>query len=420
MTQNFLKKTIEDYYDLSLKIISLLNSSGAKKDVIKEILQEIKSFTGFDAAAIRLFQENDYTYYCSVGFSHKFLQKEQKLCHKGNSEPVCMCGNVIKSNIDKNYSFFTDGGSFWTPSVSDLPFEKLEEVSPVPLRYECMKNGYQTIVLIPISSSGENIGLLQLNHKKENAITLKDVRNLEKIAKSIGIVFKRKKLEKEIVKKEKEIKKDKLKEKFFANLSHELKTPLNLIFSAVQLLERKKTKSKKYSNIIRQNANRLLRMVNNLLDITRINADYFQLNMVNCDLVKLVGDITDSVREHVDLNKKILKFKTEVESKYIYCDPLRIERIILNLLSNAIKFTDKGDKIIVSIKNNDKNNIFISVKDTGIGMSKDKQKMVFKEFRQVEDKTSRNQEGAGLGLPIVKSLVDMHGGEIFLDSEIGK
>jgi PAS domain S-box-containing protein len=214
----------------------------------------------------------------------------------------------------------------------------------------------------------------------------------------------------------------------FSNLSHELKTPLNLSFSAVQMLDmygrndlspEVNEKIGKYTHIIKQNNYRLLKLVNNIVDITKISSNSFDLNLQNHDIVELIRKITYSVSDYVENKNRILEFQSNIQSKVIACDPFNIERIILNLLSNAIKFTDEGDKIFVSMKEQE-DSIRIVVKDTGIGISKDKQKIIFERFRQVDKSFTRNSEGSGIGLTIVKLLIELHDGEITVDSQLGE
>nr|WP_243278164.1 AAA family ATPase [Clostridium yunnanense] len=219
-----------------------------------------------------------------------------------------------------------------------------------------------------------------------------------------------------------------LKLELFANLSHELKTPLNLSFCALQMLNLYRNtnvstvineKLDKYANIIKQNNYRLLKLVNNIVDITKISSNSFDLNLQKYNIVDIIRIITYSVSDYVENKNRILEFNSDIKSKVIICDPFSIERIILNLLSNAIKFTDEGDKITVSIYDR-KDTIVIEVVDTGIGIPKNKQEMIFERFRQVDKSFSRNSEGSGIGLTIVKLLVELHQGEISVESELGK
>lgn len=221
---------------------------------------------------------------------------------------------------------------------------------------------------------------------------------------------------------------DKLKTEFFSNLSHELKTPLNVILSALQLmnliLQEKNfgdegKKLSKYSNVMKQNCYRQLRLVTNMIDITKMDSGFFDLKLKNYNIVNIVENVISSVSEYIEKKSIALIFDTDVEEKITACDPDKIERIMLNLLSNAVKFTNPGGVINVNIYDKGEN-IIISVKDSGTGIPKDKLEIIFDRFRQVDKSLARNHEGSGIGLSIVKSLVELHSGKISVFSEYGK
>ncbi|SJZ30426.1 PAS domain-containing sensor histidine kinase [Selenihalanaerobacter shriftii] len=225
-----------------------------------------------------------------------------------------------------------------------------------------------------------------------------------------------------------ELKYSKLKNEFFANLSHEFKTPLNLIFSGLQMLNLhlnknlkidKDEKSDRYLNVIKQNSYRLLKLINNLVDINKIESDALELNLENHDVVDLIKKIVLSVESYAKEINRELKYDSELKEKIIACDFFNLERIILNLISNAIKFTEEDDEILVKTYETD-DYVVIEVKDTGIGILEEKQEIIFKRFGQVDKSFTRNSEGSGIGLFIVKSLVEMHGGSIKVESELGK
>ncbi|EFG90172.1 ATPase, histidine kinase-, DNA gyrase B-, and HSP90-like domain protein [Clostridium carboxidivorans P7] len=219
---------------------------------------------------------------------------------------------------------------------------------------------------------------------------------------------------------------EKLRTEFFANISHELKTPLNIILGTIQLNkmiiengENPINREKLINNINmeKQNCFRLLRLINNLIDSTEIDSKFIELNMVNCNIVNLVEEITQSVAKYINNNISIT-FDTDLEEKIIACDLDKVGRIILNLLSNSVKFTEPGGSIFVNIID-DKDYITITVKDTGIGIPQNKLNTIFDRFRQVDKSFTRKNEGSGIGLSIVKSLVEMHKGSIFVESKYG-
>jgi len=208
----------------------------------------------------------------------------------------------------------------------------------------------------------------------------------------------------------------------FSNISHELKTPLNVIFSAVQLLSvfkvtAKDFESKKdtYLMIMKQNCYRLMKLINNFLDITKLDSGLIKINLGNYDIVKIVEDITLSISTNIKINNIMLIFDTNIEEKIMAFDPEKIERIMLNLLSNAFKYSKPNGMIFVTLTDK-KDRVYISVKDTGIGIPDDKKLLIFERFGQVDKTLKRVCEGAGIGLSLVKSFIEMHNGTIKLKS----
>ncbi|UYZ34472.1 ATP-binding protein [Clostridium beijerinckii] len=231
----------------------------------------------------------------------------------------------------------------------------------------------------------------------------------------------------ELKSKEEALELEKLRTEFFANISHELRTPLNIILGVTQILKRDlldkekpidKGKIINNIDIERQNCFRLLRLINNLIDSTKLDAGHFQIDMINCNIVSVVEEITLSVASYISNNNINLIFDTDVEEKIIACDPDKIERIMLNLLSNCIKFTDDNGSIFVNIFDGEEY-ITLSVEDTGIGIPEEKVDIIFDRFRQVDKSFTRNYEGSGIGLSLVKSLVEMHDGTISVESKYG-
>ena len=239
-------------------------------------------------------------------------------------------------------------------------------------------------------------------------------------------VTKRKEVEEEKKKLEETIQLESIRNEFFGNISHEFKTPLNIILGIVQLIDKNieldnitKENLIRHVDIMKQNSYRLLRLVNNLIDISRIDIGYYNLQPSNYNIVKVIEDITLSIAEYVKHKKINLIFNTDVEEITLACDPDKIERVILNLLSNAIKYTDDNGDIYVSL-NKVNEDVVVSVKDSGVGIPNDKLELIFDRFGQANDILSRRCEGSGIGLSIVKSIVEMHGGKIEVFSEIGK
>lgn len=242
---------------------------------------------------------------------------------------------------------------------------------------------------------------------------------------------KSKKLEQKVLIKQKELEKvkkyEKLKTEFFSTISHELKTPLNVILGTTQLLDsiqkeaqrNEVEKIDKYIKIMKQNCYRLLRLINNLIDINKLDSGFLKLDLKNYNIVEVIENICLSVVEYVKSKKINIVFDTEVEEKIMALDADKIERVILNLLSNAVKFTGENGEITINIYDKGEN-IIISVKDTGIGIPQDMLEKIFTRFKQVNSSLSKKSEGSGIGLSLVKSIVKLHGGEIEVRSEFEK
>lgn len=278
-----------------------------------------------------------------------------------------------------------------------------EEIKYLTIRLLCKDNSYKWIEL-------------SLKYVKDKNVFM-----------STGIdVTSRKEVEVEKKKLEEAIHLESIRNEFFGNISHEFKTPLNIILGIVQLIDKNieldnisKENLIRHVDIMKQNSYRLLRLVNNLIDISRIDIGYYNLQPSNYNIVKVIEDITLSIAEYVKHKKINLIFNTDVEEITLACDPDKIERVMLNLLSNAIKYTDDNGDIYVSL-NKVNEDVVVSVKDSGVGIPNDKLELIFDRFGQANDILSRRCEGSGIGLSIVKSIVEMHGGKIEVFSEIGK
>ena len=213
---------------------------------------------------------------------------------------------------------------------------------------------------------------------------------------------------------------------FFTNMSHELKTPINVIYSGVQMItmdlqlpnENKILRSKAYLKTMKKNCLRIIRLINNFLDTTKLESGSIKLSKRNSDIVYTIENIVQSVASYLkDKNINII-FDTDIEEKIMSYDEEVIERILLNLLSNSIKFSNDRKDIYVTVS--DKNDrIIIKVRDDGEGIPNSKLGIIFERFGQANSSLSRECEGTGIGLYLVKSFVELHGGTIEILSEEG-
>lgn len=216
----------------------------------------------------------------------------------------------------------------------------------------------------------------------------------------------------------------KIKTHFISNISHELKTPINVIMSAIQLINYNTKESPSYSKnkntlaIIDDNCKRLLRLINNLIDVQKHELDDTKLNLSAVNVVNLIEMLVASVVPYAESKNLNLIFDTNKEDVILKVDSDKLERIILNLLSNAIKFSKPNGEIRVTL--NFEDCLYISVTDNGIGIAKENLNKIFDKFTQLDTSFSRKNEGSGIGLSIVKSFVLLHNGKISVKSELNK
>ena len=260
---------------------------------------------------------------------------------------------------------------------------------------------------------------------KERTMRLQEVN--EKLSEEIEERIKREQelqqtLEELAVAKEQAEVADNLKSAFLATMSHELRTPLNSIIGFTGIILRERVgplndEQKKQLNMVRRSSQHLLALINDVLDISKIEAGQLQVVQEDIDLRQIIEKVVQSTRPLADSKGLELGFEISPEIKTITGDARRVEQILLNLLSNAIKFTEKGSVRIVC--ESDECNVIVKVIDTGIGIKDEDMETIFKSFRQIDSGISRKYEGTGLGLSISKKLVELMGGKIWVTSVWG-
>ena len=218
----------------------------------------------------------------------------------------------------------------------------------------------------------------------------------------------------------------KLQEDFLLNISHDLRNPINVILSILQCFkyldntekdQKNAKKKKEYRKLIKRNTLKMVKLIDNLIDTTKLEGNYYKINKQNLDIINIIEEIIVSVDKYAKQKRIELIFDTNVEECITALDPECIDRIIMNLLSNAIKFSNEGSNILVCIFV-DKENIKISMKDEGQGISPKDQESVFNRFVQA-NQGKNESKGSGIGLELVNHLTKLHGGNISLKSEIG-
>lgn len=249
--------------------------------------------------------------------------------------------------------------------------------------------------------------------------------NQDKPKYSVPTFFERKKVEEEMQKaKQKAEESDKAKSEFLANMSHEMRTPLNAIRGYVSLMQKDglSKEHEDYLNIIGQSSEHLLNIINDILDLSKIEAGQLLIVKQNCSIQHLLQDSYTTAQRLVGILDKDIDLIYNIDPKipsFISTDSTRLKQILYNLLSNALKFTPQGF-VEFGVKLQKENELLFYVHDSGIGISSEKQSRIFEMFDQVDASSTREFGGTGLGLTITKKLVELLGGEIWLESELNK
>lgn len=342
----------------------------------------------------------------------KIRNTEQKLLYAENEykELIKVLPEAILILENEKIVYMNQYGLdfFEINSIKEMSIEKLNNVFYNPLNYEQSEN----------ISDYQELEFTNKNGEIRN-VEVRILRNIEgKIVIVITDITER------FISYENS-ERERLKNEFFGNLSHEFKTPINLLLSTAQLLEVHKSKGtadkvmSETIDIIKQNSYRLLRLVDNLIESTKIDTGSAEMNFLNYDIVQVTEDLVDACVSYVNNYKIKITFDTEVEELKVALDIDKYEKIILNLISNAIKYNKENGEIFVNLLVRDEN-VVIEVIDTGIGIAQEKIKYIFQRFMQINKSFIRDVEGSGIGLYMVKSLVELHKGKIEVESVEGE
>jgi len=284
---------------------------------------------------------------------------------------------------------------------------------------------FRSILAVPMLHDGKPIGAITVAGPEARPFPDKQIELLKTFADQAVIAIENVRLFSEIQDKTQQLEiANRHKSEFLANMSHELRTPLNAVigFSEV-LIERMfgevNPKQEEYLQDILSSGKHLLSLINDILDLSKIEAGRMELEAQPFDLPAALENALTLIKERAARNSIALDVHVDPRIGEILADERKIKQVLLNLLSNAVKFTPEGGKITMSAVMNGKS-VEVSVADTGIGIAAADQETVFEEFRQVGTDYARKREGTGLGLALARRLVELHGGKLSLQSELGK
>ena len=285
--------------------------------------------------------------------------------------------------------------------------------------------GVRTYLLVPILKDGKVIGGITIYRPEVREFSQRQIELVSTFANQAVIAIENVRLFKEIQEKSLQLQvANQHKSEFLANMSHELRTPLNAIIGFSEVLQEHmfgemNEKQEEYINDIHGSGKHLLSLINDILDLSKVEAGRMELDLETFNVAAAIDNALTLIKERAGRHSIELQAAVAAEVTDIKGDERKVKQILLNLLSNAVKFTPESGRITVAARLHD-SMVEISVTDTGIGIAPEDCEAVFEEFRQVGTDYTKKAEGTGLGLALTKKFVELHGGKIWVTSEIGK
>jgi adenylate cyclase len=383
-------------------ITAAIRSSLDPQEIFAAITQQLGQALHADGCALSLWTEEDEFVQC-VGL-HDANQEQQPELPQSKA-PIE--GNpVLKQLLETQAPVVMD----------DLSDQLGMHVTDLLLRSPA-----RALLVVPLLYNGKIIGSISLRQTRQpRRWETAEIGLAQAVAAQAAIAVQQSRLYQTMRQQaEQLLELDKQKTEFFQNVSHEFRTPLTLTIGPLEsAVAQQEGLSYDQSVIALRNSRRLLRLVNQLLDLQRLDAGRMQPKFHPCNLLEFVSQVVDSFDSYCE-KKQISLLPHLEECPAIYLDLEKFDKVLYNLLSNAIKFTEAGGKIEIIIRQAG-DHCLLQVKDTGMGIRPDQIPHLFDRFRQADGSASRSHEGSGLGLSLVKELVEMHGGQVTVESIYGK
>jgi signal transduction histidine kinase len=300
--------------------------------------------------------------------------------------------------------------------LADPEFKRTDLVESDPFR---------AVAAVPMLRDGEPLGLITFTRDKPLAFSDKQLELMAMFADQAAIAIENIRLIDELRHKSAELEvASRHKSEFLANMSHELRTPLNAIIGFSEVLHEKmfgelSEKQDEYVVDILNSGRHLLSLINDILDLSKIEAGRMELDLAEFALAPAIENALALVKERAQRQGVALDCAIDAGLEQVRADERKFKQVLLNLLSNAVKFTPEGGAVQVRATRNGAW-LEVAVRDTGAGIAPEDQAAVFEEFKQVGNDRARRAEGTGLGLPLTKRIVELHGGEMRLESAPGE
>jgi GAF domain-containing protein len=376
--------------------------------VLTRIASHAVQLSGADGGAIYEYEENTQVFH--LRGSH---QIEKELVEALRTSPIQLGGGAIGQAA----------ASREPVQVTDI----LDERQYAAARFRTMlgRLGYRSLLAVPLLREDRIMGGLAIYRRSTGSFSTEVVNLLQTFATQSVLAIQNARLFREIEDKSRQIEAaNRHKSEFLANMSHELRTPLNAIIGFSEVLQERlfgelNEKQAEYTDDILTSGRHLLSLINEILDLSKVEAGRMELEMTTFDLPLAIDNARTFVRERAAKHGINLEVSVDERLGDYVGDERKIKQILLNLLSNAVKFTPEGGRIGIKARQAD-GSVEISVSDTGIGISPEDQAKIFEEFRQVGTDYAHKTEGTGLGLTLAKKFVELHGGKIWVESEVGK
>ncbi len=307
-----------------------------------------------------------------------------------------------------------------------------------PWREEALKRGYCSFMALPlISSDCEVVAVLNFYSSEPRFFTKRRINLFHVFASHAAVAIENRLLVEGLEEKikgrtqELEVAKfqaeaaNKAKSDFLTNMSHELRTPLNSIIGFSDLIINEiagpvTNKQRQYITDIIDSSEHLLSLINDILDLSKVEAGKMELEPAVCSIKEVIEGSVVMFREKAIKQRIKINFTIEGGMENIIADQRKLKQVLFNLLSNAMKFTPDGGSVRIVARRELADFLEISVEDTGVGISKENQKRLFQPFQQLDTSLTKKYPGTGLGLNLCKKFVDLHGGKIWVESEVGK
>ena len=384
-----------------LKVIS--RSTFELQTVLDTLTKSAAQLCNADMAGITRPVDQDFYYATNYNFPADWLEFVKSVPHKANRGSI-VGRSLLDANITHVHDVLAD------PDYAHLSLQQ--------------KSGFRTVLAVPLLREGHPIGVIALARKRVEPFSKRQIELVGTFADQAVIAIENARLFDEIQDKSRQLEvASQHKSQFLANMSHELRTPLNAILGYTELMAdgiygELPEKTMGVLKRLESNGKHLLGLINDVLDLSKIEAGQLVLELTDYSL----EDIAQTVRSTLEplAADKNLVFKVDVAPRLPagHGDGRRLTQVVINLVGNAIKFTDAGEVVIKATATD--GSFHLSVCDTGPGITAVDQAKLFQEFQQADNAITRKKGGTGLGLAISKCIVEMHGGKIWVESQVGQ